>query len=82
MTGRVVSKPPQKHQCSPGWTWKPHPDGGRYGIPPHVGDYPKGTVWECDCGTKWVSLGRRGVGNFFPVWDLYRPPIRWPWRRK
>ena len=56
-TGRVIAAPPRKHDCAPGWTWKTRGDGRRYGIPPASWDYPKGTVWECSCGTTWVSKG-------------------------
>lgn len=66
---KIVHAPVVPHSCSPGWTWRPIPDnapeyslvpggkGGRYGTPPSRWDYPKGTVWECDCGRTWVSRG-------------------------
>jgi hypothetical protein len=106
MSGRVVSKPEPKHECSPGWDTRPcsaHPrppeydeegmppcpcpiDGPPLSImyPPHSGDFPKGTVWRCDCGREWESQGRRGVGDFSAVFTPYRKPRakrqRW-WRR-
>lgn len=67
---KIVHTPVLPHSCDPGWTWTPIPDderealqlvpggkGGRYGKPPSSYDYPKGTVWECDCGNTWISTG-------------------------
>ena len=61
--GRVIERPEREHACSPGWTDGgpvkdiPGLEGRRYAIPPTSYDYPKGTVWECECGKVWVSLG-------------------------
>lgn len=67
--GRVVKQVVIPHECAPGWTWKPFTEcsgippvvpggtGGRFGVPPTVQQYPKGTFWECDCGRHWVSTG-------------------------
>lgn len=61
MTGQVVSKPTQKHTCAPGWglefTDGPPFGPGWYSTPPDAREFPKGTVWECDCGVTWVSTG-------------------------
>lgn len=53
----IVHKPPRVHACSPGWTWDEGVgflDKGLYGTPPSPQEYPRGTVWECDCGRTWV----------------------------
>jgi hypothetical protein len=68
-SGRVVQPAVIPHSCWPGWTWKPISEGmtdlhirggkgGRYGVPPTAQQYPKGTVWACDCGRHWLSTGR------------------------
>ena len=60
MSGQVISRPGREHSCSPGWTQGgpvEHMPGKAYAIPPSAYDYPKGTVWECECGKVWVSLG-------------------------
>lgn len=70
MSGRVVSVGRVKHECAPGWRteatteaqpatpeWPAVPEGFARAIPPTPWDYPKGTVWECDCGRRWVSRG-------------------------
>lgn len=63
----IVRTPELQHSCAPGWTWTPIPaghwledlgKGGSTGAPPSPSDYPKGTVWACDCGRTWVSGGR------------------------
>ena len=63
MSGQVISRPEREHACSPGWTYalaESGPFAGqRYGIPPSAHDCPKGTLWECECGKVWVSLGAR-----------------------
>jgi hypothetical protein len=99
MSGRVISKPPREHHCRPGWTWKPcshdrsdympcawpADEPHSYGIPPTPWDYPKGTVWECDCGKRWVSGGRLAPNApGICTWrrEHVRKPISWPWRRK
>ena len=59
----MVAKPEFTHACSPGWTTyttgpEAQPFGaGTWANPPHASDYPKGTVWACECGRTWVSLG-------------------------
>lgn len=66
--GKVVSRPEERHRCSPGWTYSEPgedcgppfgapPDGRRWAYPPSGYDYPAGTVWECECGQTWVSTG-------------------------
>ena len=62
MSGQIVARPAARHACNPGWrnefprraTVRPrhvrHPS-------PDASDYPKGTVWECECGRTWVSTG-------------------------
>lgn len=68
MSGQVVHQVVIPHACNPGWTWKPITEdmpelhglggvGGQYGVPPSPSDFPAGTVWACDCGQHWVSLG-------------------------
>jgi hypothetical protein len=62
VSGRVIVRPAVTHACAPGWSTK-FSDGapfgpGMYSIPPGAGDYPEGTVWQCDdCGRTWVSTG-------------------------
>lgn len=60
MSGQVISRPEREHACSPGWT-QGGPVEGMPGyvraIPPAAYDYPRGTVWECECGKVWVSKG-------------------------
>jgi hypothetical protein len=64
----VVARPATRHECSPGWTYSEPgedcgppfgaaPPGGRWTYPPAARDYPKGTVWQCDCGQTWISTG-------------------------
>jgi hypothetical protein len=73
VTGQIVSRPDEQHECSPGWRWVPctnHDRQGPFmcpmpddqphdnGIAPTPWEYPAGTVWECDgCLLRWVSLG-------------------------
>jgi len=69
--GVVVHRPAGEHECNPGVTHKPiqegsdlaslHP-GALYAAVPNASDYPRGTVWKCNCGTTWVSLGLTGGG--------------------
>lgn len=59
---RVVSRPPAVHVCRPGCEEHPAaPDGPLAGMvtvsPPWPPNFPRGTVWECDCGTRWISRG-------------------------
>lgn len=61
MSGQIVARPAARHACNPGWR-NEFRDGppfgpGMYAIPPDASDYPKGTVWECECGRTWVSTG-------------------------
>jgi hypothetical protein len=82
----IVHTPVVPHSCSPGWTWTPIPDdmlvpgakGGGYGTPPARWNFPKGTVWKCDCGRTWVALGR------CRCWQVhFRPEGRFArWRRE
>lgn len=86
----VVHQPTTVHECDPGWTWKPiQPDsdlalvtweGARYGVPPTAWDYPKGTVWECECGRTWVSTGAVAL-NALGVCG-WRRESRWAKRRR
>lgn len=68
MSGKVVQSAVIPHECSPGWRWEPISadselwlvpggKGGQYGVPPGLHEFPKGTVWACDCGQHWVSRG-------------------------
>lgn len=58
MSGSIILTPERRHQCAPGWSDAGAcPDGGRYVNPPDARQYPEGTVWQCDCGTAWVSRG-------------------------
>lgn len=87
---RVVSRPLAQHECAPGWEWKPiEPDdtfpGTHYGVPPSAGSHPRGTVWECECGTQWVSRGVVGLTADGRWWS---GAVRWKregwfahWRR-
>lgn len=63
MSGQVISRPEREHVCSPGRTYGLAESGPfvgqRYGIPPSAYDYPKGTLWECECGKVWVSRAPR-----------------------
>lgn len=59
---RIVYRPPGVHVCRPGCEEQPaDPAGSLAGktliSPPWPPDFPRGTVWECDCGTRWISLG-------------------------
>ncbi len=96
MSGRVVKSAFIPHSCCTGWTWKPVTPSmppsvvlyrGMYGIPPTVQEYPKDTVWECDCGRRWVSEGPR-PWDLGPGWRLERRGerrrrlgLRW-WQRE
>lgn len=78
------------HSCDPGWTWKPIPEGGplllpggmggKYGVPPSPREFPKGTVWRCDCGRHWVSLG--APNRYSPGFCEWRPESRGERRRR
>lgn len=66
VSGRVVSTPRPVHRCNPGVRhetltepddWGGLPAGTTYAIPPTPWEFPKGTVWECACGRRWVSRG-------------------------
>ena len=77
MSGRVVSRPELGHACSPGWTTyttgpESQPFGaGTWARPPSESGYPRGTVWQCECGLTYVSLG--GVpGDRTPRWRKER----------
>lgn len=81
----IVYRPPTGHACAPGWTWRPwsedsdvpppHADAST-GTPPLLRDFPRGTVWECECGSTWVSRGSAPT----PVNMSYGPgmePVEW-----
>lgn len=88
MSGRVVAMPAPVHRCAPGWTYRTpdpveaigHPGWDwdtRLAYPPDARDYPRGTVWECDCGKTWVSTGppngrSPGIVDFRPERRLER----------
>lgn len=49
-------------------------------IPPNPHDYPRGTVWACECGKTWLSQGSPGVG--MPGACAWAPEGRFArWRR-
>lgn len=66
-SGIVISRPRRVHECSPGWEWReptpgalpPLPAGMLVGVAPDPWRFPAGTMWACDCGRTWVSLGAR-----------------------
>lgn len=82
MSSGIVHRPPVRHACAPGWTYSEPgedcgppfgapPPGRCWAYPPNGYAYPKGTVWECECGRTWVSTGppgpcSPGVVNFRP----------------
>lgn len=78
MSGRIVAKPEPGHACAPGWaTYTTGPEAepfgaGTWASPPNEADYPKGTVWECDCGRTYVSLGSITPGDRTPRWRKER----------
>lgn len=88
---RVVYRPPATHECAPGWEWQEcGPDGSlpgqMMGTPPWEPDFPRGTVWECDCGVRWLSRGVVGphrLGNGYLAADLEWEREGWfaRWRR-
>jgi hypothetical protein len=64
MGGKVIRHAKPGHACDPGWEEGTttedsdlFPKGSRYGIPPTSSKYPAGTIWQCECGKTWVSLG-------------------------
>lgn len=68
VSGSVVDRPAAQHSCNPGWRWEWTDEassrsgaigGHYYGIPPTSWAYPRGTVWGCDCGRTFVSVGSR-----------------------
>lgn len=86
MGGQVVSAPEQRHKCAPGWRdhYVDRQDSlgfgpGWYSAPPDASEFPRGTVWQCECGKTWVSLGREGPGSMFCRWRRER---RWERRRR
>lgn len=60
---RIVYRPPGVHMCRPCCEEQPADPAGSLagktlvGEPPLAPDFPRGTVWECDCGTRWISRG-------------------------
>jgi hypothetical protein len=87
MGGKVVASPPSEHYCAPGWTRCQQiedggcfPAGSYYAIPPAGWDYPKGTVWECECGRTWVSTGPPSFNS--PGLVDFRPERRRERRRR
>lgn len=87
---RVVYRPPTGHVCRPGCEVHPAaPDGPLAGMPtvslPFPPDFPRGTVWECDCGTRWISLGvipREHTGYFMDQLEWKREGWFARWRRQ
>jgi hypothetical protein len=77
VSGEVVSRPQRKHQCAPGWRLAP---SGLHAIPPSAYDYPKGTVWQCECGQTWVSKGAPTPSS--PGFCTWRREGRWERRRR
>lgn len=82
--GEILSKPATTHRCAPGWEWREaEPDSifgvGRYGVPPNLGDYPKGTTWLCECGQVWISEGKRYVNVLAPE---FRKESWWERRKR
>lgn len=80
----VVFRPPSVHTCAPGWEWTPVTPGSgipgtHYGTPPTEDSHPRGTVWECDCGTRWIS---RGVLGWTVAWEREGRFARWRRIRK
>jgi hypothetical protein len=70
--GRVVAEPRREHACNPGVTYAwTDGDGmspaGWYANIPTSSAFPTGTIWACDCGKAYVSLGTperaRDVGH-------------------
>jgi len=58
MGGKILKTPEREHSCDPGWReGGPAVLGGRYAYPPDPRSFPKGTVWQCECGQTWVSQG-------------------------
>lgn len=89
MSGGVIQQARTEHACRPGWRWRESggegfgatPKGTVYGIPPTPWEYPKGTVWACDCGRTWVSQGSPGFG--MPGFCMWRRELRFErWRRQ
>ena len=88
MSGQVIKQVVHPHSCYPGWRWKPITkdsgipplvpggEGGCYGIPPTTWEFPKGTVWRCDCGMVWVSEGD-DPWSLGPGWRKERRMERW-----
>jgi hypothetical protein len=53
-----------RHDCLPGWTYDaamPDDPNILFGKPPVPGQYPRGAVWDCYCGDRWVSRGETGL---------------------
>lgn len=88
MSGEIISKPVLEHHCRPGWEWRDaDPDSllaqmhgpSRYGVPPPLSNFPKGTTWLCECGQVWVSIGREYANVFMPG---FRRESWWERRRR
>lgn len=83
---RVVHKPERPHRCDPGWRVEAVNDTTllpftHHSIPPDPWDYPRGTVWECDCGRRWVSTG--AIADNMPGVLGWKPEGRIAaWRRR
>ena len=93
MSGRVVQQAVIPHSCAPGWRWKPITEGsglhlvpggmgGLYGVPPTLHEFPKGTVWACDCGQHWVSRGNTDIDGWMHVGLGWRRERWWERRRR
>lgn len=77
MSGRIVYRPEQKHDC-------PHPASDAENA---------WTIWECQCGDTWTLYPSSGMNpDVDGLWmrDLPDPgipetgyrPFRWPWRKE
>lgn len=93
MSGKVVKQAVIPHSCNPGVRWEPMMDeetaafrglgkGGEYAVFPRPGEFPKGTVWACDCGQHWVSLGNTCVKGWMHVGLGWRRERWWERRRR
>lgn len=62
--GEVVSRPEPQHHRNPGVRYEPTSDdslvpGVHYAVIPTPWEFPAGTVWACECGRTFVSVGPR-----------------------
>jgi hypothetical protein len=84
MSGKVIARPENRHECAPGWRTEfrdgPPFGPGNYAIPPDAREFRKGTVWECECGKTWVSTGP--IAPNAPGFIDFRREGRWERRRR